>query len=143
MKKFFGCFIFSIFILTGCATNNNSMQTPTYTQLGTVIGVRNFVVVENNGVGTGMVVGGVTGGILGHQVGKGNGKKAATIVGALVGAGVGNAVTQSSTNVNMVELTIQESNHNLMTITQPLNYNYFVGQQVTIIKQGQKAQVNP
>jgi outer membrane lipoprotein SlyB len=139
MKKLFASFICATIMLTGCATNGSSMMSSSQSQIvntqGVIIGTKHY--------GTGAVVGGVAGGALGHQIGKGNGRKVATVLGALAGAAVGGAATGDTINNPMIELTIQEANSNVITITQPDNMRYFVGQHVNIVKQGSQAQVTP
>lgn len=125
MKQILAIFLLSTFILTGCTTTS-SKQASMDTEIGTVIGVRSFLFTDTN---DNSVV---------HETNKGNSKKTETVASELR-----NSDIQKNTYINMVELTIQESNHNLIKITQPANYSYFVGQHVSVVKQGQKAQVNP
>jgi outer membrane lipoprotein SlyB len=147
MKKLFASFICATIMLTGCATNGSSMMSSSQSQIvntqGVIIGTKHYNAQTTSFNGTGAVVGGVAGGALGHQIGKGNGRKVATVLGALAGAAVGGAATGDTINNPMIELTIQEANSNVITITQPDNMRYFVGQHVNIVKQGSQAQVTP
>lgn len=145
MKKLCLTVALTVSLLSGCATSNVDLNNsiPVTSTSAVVIGVNYFNNQTSSVNGTGMLVGAGVGGLLGNQVGKGRGKKLATVAGALIGAGVGANVNNQQQTVPMVELTIQEPNGNLLKVTQPQNASYYVGQYVTIIKQGQKAQINP
>lgn len=146
MKKIMASVVVTIALLTGCATtgsNNEGIPSANLNTTGVVIGVRPYTTQTNEISGTGAAVGGVAGGVLGNQIGKGRGKKLATVVGAVVGAGVGANVGSTTVDHPMLELTIQEGNGNVVIITQPDNANFYVGQRVTVFKQGNRAQVNP
>lgn len=102
-------------LLTGCATSKTDLSnsTPVTKASAVVIAVNHF----------------------------NNETSKVSSTGAVVDSNGG--INKQQPVVNTVELTIQESNGNLMKVKQPQNANYFVGQYVTIVKQGQKAQITP
>lgn len=94
--------VFSIAILTGCATNPVAQQPiRTATIVESQPSLRNSFTPS----GGGALAGGVAGGVLGNQIGKGNGRKLATVLGAVAGATAG-AVANGTTSTVPVSLIV-------------------------------------
>jgi len=123
-----------LFIFIGCASSG----TPTYSGknysqikeilVGDIIEVR-AVAIEGEGIGT--VLGAVIGGVVGSTIGKGRGNTLSTLGGAVGGGVAGNELNKKAAQELVVTL---DSGKDIVVISK--GTNFFVGERVRIIKDG-------
>jgi outer membrane lipoprotein SlyB len=155
MKKISLIIAASVLTLSGCGNmpmNNGQpqsyqgYQSNQYNQnvhYGKLMNVREYGMQRNDSNGVAMAGGAVVGGLLGHQVGGGRGKTLATIAGAGLGAYAANEVTKSPQVVPMVELQIRDDNGTSYTISQEKKANFYPGQRVRVVMNGNVGTVTP
>ncbi len=129
--------ILTLFLLSGCATNNgpeyngNSYNNIKKYEIGTVIRERPVVVSDS---GAGKFIGAIVGAVLGSTIGQGNGSTLAALGGGLAGGYAGSEIAKA----NADELTIElESGEHIVVVVKGKNYT--IGDRVQIIKDGNKA----
>jgi outer membrane lipoprotein SlyB len=104
---------------------------------GTIVGVRNVNVPNQTNQVAGAVAGGLIGGLIGNQFGNGTGKDVMTVAGVAAGAAAGNraAAAQSVSQ----EWTVRLADGRTIGVVQ--KGNFYVGQRVSIVVQGNSARI--
>lgn len=144
-------------ILSGCS-NSDIYSGDVYTadqakqvqqvSYGTVVGVRAVKIQANtnnrDGNVAGPLGGAVLGGVLGNTIGNGTGQILATATGAIGGAILGDAIENQSNQAAAVELEIKQENGSNIVIVQKGDVKQFYpGQKVKLITNGQRINAAP
>nr|WP_228720363.1 glycine zipper 2TM domain-containing protein [Zophobihabitans entericus] len=157
MKKFVALAIV-VAVLAGCR-NSDIYSGDVYTadqakqaqrvSYGTVTSVRpvklqtNATSGSNNNV-VGSLGGAILGGFLGNTIGSGSGRSLAIATGAIAGSVVGGAVEDEVSQVNAVELEVQQENGGTVVLVQKATANqFYVGQEVRLVTNGKQINASP
>ena len=128
---------FSLFILSGCATNGgpeydgDSYSLIKHYEIGRVTAIKP-VVVKDSGIGT--FIGALVGAVVGSTMGKGNGSTLMSLGGGLAGAYAGSEIGKA----NAQELSVRLDDGDNVVVVVKGKDAYSVGDRVKIIKDGNK-----
>lgn len=110
-------------------------------KFGTVIGVRNVMIREDNAE-TGKVAGGVIGATVGSDVGQGRGQVVGGVAGAVIGGSIGMAMDRAIQSKPGVEVTVRLEDNRIVAIAQLADETFSIGEQVKVLTdQNGKARV--
>lgn len=127
------------FVLGACSTTPSSSVYTTAqagtlqeVKFGTVIGVRNVMIREDNAE-TGKVAGGVIGATVGSDVGQGRGQIVGGVAGAVVGGSIGMAMDRAIQSKPGVEVTVRMEDGRTVAIAQLADEVFRIGDSVKIL----------
>ena len=136
-------------VLTGCASGlgggtyeRAEARRAMTVQYGTVESVRR-VQIEGTRTPVGAVAGAAVGGIAGSGVGGGRGQGIATVLGAVAGGMAGAAIEEGVTRRAGVEVTVRQSNGQLLAVVQEDGgENFQPGERVRVLRDGATTRVS-
>ena len=103
-----------------------------------------WVEIEGTSGTAGAIGGGLLGGIAGHSIGGGHGKALATVAGAGAGALAGSAIESAVTKKKALEIMVEfENGKSEVIVQEPGKDQFYVGQQVRVVGNGETARVRP
>lgn len=101
-------------------------------QFGTVVGVRNVMIREDNAE-TGKVAGGVIGGVAGSDIGEGKGQVVGSVAGAVIGGTLGMVVDRSLQSKPGVEITVRLEDGKTVALAQQADEMFQIGDTVKVL----------
>lgn len=101
-------------------------------QFGTIIGLRNVMIREDNAE-TGKVAGGVIGGVAGSDVGEGKGQIVGSVAGAVIGGTIGMVVDRSLQSKPGLEITVRMDDGKTIALAQVADEPFNIGEQVKVM----------
>lgn len=148
MKNIIFTIIISVFLLTGCASDNPSYSASSIGQVsnveqGKIIDIQKVNVKGKDNVGA--RVGGLAGGLGGALAGSGNmlTSIAGSIGGALVGGVAGGATEKAVTSSTAFQFVIKLTNGKSIAVLQEDSKGLNIGDEVTIFESGNNTRIVP
>ena len=142
---------FLLIFITSCVNNSlqpevvtrSDAQKQQYVIFGVISDITK-VIIEGNREG-GAVAGAAIGGAIGKNSTDSEPEEdIATVLGSIVGSAIGSEIASSVSKKDGVELLIETTSGNFVSIIQEVGaYSYFKGQKVRIIKRNGKSRVIP
>jgi len=130
-----------VLALAACATPE---PVPLEIRQGVIEQISATQIASNQHTGVGAVVGGLAGVGIGSLIGGGTGRDVAMVAGAVGGALIGNQVQKrNDTPVAAQQIIVRTKSGVLVAVTQPVDPNLRVGQNVFIQGYGEGARVTP
>ena len=128
-------------VLAACATPEPA---PVEIRQGVIEQITATQIASNQHAGVGAVVGGLAGLGIGSLIGGGTGRDVAMVAGAIGGGLIGNQVQKrNDTPVAAQQIIVRTKSGVLVAVTQPVDSNLRVGQNVFIQGYGEGARVTP
>ena len=137
-------FALAIAPLAGCVESGGSASTAqvTQSQRGTIVSMRQVTTGPSQADQiAGAVAGGLVGGIVGNQFGGGSGRDAMTALGAVGGAAAGSRMAANANTQVVPEWTVRLEDGRTIAIVQ--NEAFRIGQNVTVVSQGNSIRIVP